>query len=267
MTAQQLVMANLATLPLLMRLPDNRPPTIDAINAPVDPVALSDQPLSVEVIFSDPDAGDVHEVTWAWGDGKSDTQAGATSPATAGHTYDEPGVYRVTVTVTDAAGEWDRQAYEFIVVYDPRGGFVTGGGWTWSPAGAYADDLDLEGKASFGFVSKYKKGAKVPDGQTQFQFKAGSLNFLSDSYQWLVVTGAKAMFKGMGTVNGARSYGFMLSATDAALSPNTDLDLFRIKIWDLDGGNVVYDNLMGADDDEDPTTAIGGGNIVVHKAK
>ena len=68
-----------------------------------------------------------------------------------------------------------------------KGGFVTGGGWIMSPAGAYSADLDLEDKANFGFVSKYKKGASLPTGNTEFQFKAGDLNFHSDEYDWLVL--------------------------------------------------------------------------------
>ena len=58
------------------------------------------------------------------------------------------------------------------------------------------------GKANFGFVSKYQKGAKVPTGETEFQFKAGDLNFHSTAYEWLVIAGAKAQYKGIGTVNG-----------------------------------------------------------------
>jgi hypothetical protein len=43
------------------------------------------------------------------------------------------------------------------------------------------------------------------------------------------------------------------------------MDLFRIKIWDKDNGDmVVYDNELGGADDADPTTAIGGGSIVIH---
>jgi hypothetical protein len=84
----------------------------------------------------------------------------------------------------------------------------------------------------------------------------------------LVVAGPKAQFKGTGTINGAGNYGFMLTAVDAALTPSTEVDLFRIKIWDRDNGDtIVYDNQMGADDDADPATAIGGGPIVIHKAK
>lgn len=140
----------------------------------------------------------------------------------------------------------------------PNGGFVTGGGWINSPEGAYAADPTLTGRANFGFNSKYKNGANIPDGQTEFNFKAGDFNFHSSSYEWLVVAGTKANYKGVGTINGVGNYGFMLTADDA--SPDT----FRIKIWDKDDGDaVVYDNQMDASDDSYAGTAIGGGNIVV----
>ncbi len=121
---------------------------------------------------------------------------------------------------------------------DPSGGFVTGGGWIYSEAGSYLPDLTAEGKATFGFVSKYKKGASVPTGNTEFQFHAGDLNFHSTSYDWLVVTGSDfAKFKGTGTINGEGTYKFQIWAGDSAL------DTFRIKIWYEDGGEVVvYDN-------------------------
>jgi hypothetical protein len=85
----------------------------------------------------------------------------------------------------------------FVAVYDPAAGFVTVGGWIMYPAGAYTANPDLTGKATFGFVAKYKKGANVPDGNTEFQNKAGDLNFKSTSYDWLVVAGMKAHFKGV----------------------------------------------------------------------
>ena len=86
------------------------------------------------------------------------------------------------------------------------------------------------------------------------------LNFHSNDYDWLVVTGTKAVYKGTGTINGAGSFGFMLSAIDG--TP----DKFRIKIWDKDAAdNIVYDNQIDAVDGADPTTVIGGGQIVIHK--
>ena len=168
----------------------------------------------------------------------------------------------VRVTVTDKDGESDSAtATDYIVVYDPSGGFVTGGGWIMSPAGAYAPDPDLTGKANFGFVSKYKKGRSVPEGNTEFNFKAGGLNFHSNEYEWLVVNqdGTNAQYKGLGSINGdpgpGEGYKFMLWAKD--MDPDGD-DTYRIKIWYEEGGAEidVYDS--GSDQ------AIGGGNIVIH---
>lgn len=117
-------------------------------------------------------------------------------------------------------------------------------------------------------VSRYKKGANVPTGSTEFQFKTGDLNFKSTSYDWLVIAGSKAKFKGDGTINGAGNYGFMLTAADSALPGGGESDTFRIKIWDKDNGDVVvYDSQMGDVDEADATTALGGGSIVIHKAK
>ncbi len=154
-------------------------------------------------------------------------------------------------------GSGSGSSSEYIVIYDPDGGFVTGGGWIDSPEGAYIPDPTLSGKANFGFVSKYKKGATVPTGNTEFQFKAGDLNFHCDSYDWLVVTGSNyARFKGLGTINGEGDYMFMIWAGD------DEPDTFRIKIWEEDDmgvETVVYDN--GFDQ------VISGGSIVIHVKK
>jgi hypothetical protein len=143
----------------------------------------------------------------------------------------------------------------FIAVYDPSAGFVTGGGWIYSEPGAYKPDPSLEGKANFGFVSKYKKGQSEPSGYTEFQFKAGDLDFHSSNYEWLVITGGdKAMFKGDGTINDEGSYKFIITAQD-----NDDGDTFRIKIWEEDENGdeiIIYDN--GADQ------ILNGGQIKIH---
>ena len=167
----------------------------------------------------------------------------------------EPGVYTLCVSGFDNLANPGPESCVKFVVYDQSGGFVTGGGWIWSPVNTNLPFMQVEGKANFGFVSKYKKGASVPTGNTQFQFKAGDLKFRSTSYDWLVVTGNdSANYKGHGTVNGQDGYRFRLWAGDG--SPDT----FHLKIWSEDPfgtETVVYDNGMHQ--------PIDGGSIVVHK--
>jgi hypothetical protein len=174
------------------------------------------------------------------------------------------GVHQVCVDGTDSPGNRGPKDCILLAVYDPDGGFVTGSGWIDSPPGAYTADQSLTGKANFGFVSKYKKGATTPTGVTEFQFKVANLNFHSNVYEWLVVSGPRAQYKGTGTINGTGNYGFLLTAIDGAISGGGGIDKFRIKIWDKTNDVIVYDNQLGADDTGNEATALGGGSIVIH---
>ena len=199
---------------------------------------------------------------------------GAGGAVSTPYAFSQPGVYQIKLVATDECGNSTTasltpEGFEWtIIVYDPNGGFVTGGGWINSPEGAYRPDVTLTGKANFGFVSKYQKGARGPTGETEFQFKAGNLNFHSSAYEWLVVAGAKAQYKGCGRINGAGDYGFMLTAIDGALQgTGSNPDRFRVKIWDRATSVVVYDNQFGQPEDSDASTDLGGGSIVVHNPR
>ncbi len=205
-------------------------------------------------LSSDPD-GDPLTYAWTFGDGATGTDVAPT------HSYTAAGIYNVCLTVNDGSLA-SAPACTLAVVYDPSAGFVTGGGWIDSPAGAYKADETLAGRATFGFMSKYQKGASIPTGNAAFEFALAGLDFSSTSYNWLVVNqaGTNAQFKGSGLVNGAadpngNAYKFMLWAGDG--SPDT----FRIRIWweDAAGEHDVYDNGVAQ--------PIGGGNIVVHTGK
>jgi len=236
--------------------------------------------------FSDPGTVDTHTAQWKFDAitvAGTVTEANGSGSVSNTYSFISPGVYQVTLTVTDDDGGVGTAntvggLTAQVVIYDPNGGFVTGGGWINSPVGAYVFDPSLTGKANFGFVSKYLKGATKPTGETEFQFKAGDLNFHSSSYDWLVVAGAKGQYKGFGEINGlaappgvagATNYKFMLTATDGQLFGGGGSDKLRMKIWYEVGTTTypVYDNLLGATDDFDasPTQALGGGSIVVHK--
>jgi len=243
----------------------NVAPVLSSIVASKDPVTINNE-ITAYAYFTDEGFLDSHTAVWNWGDGTTSAgtviEADGSGQINGQHTYAEAGVYIVTLTVTDDYGDSGTARFEYVVVYDPNAGFVTGGGWIQSPAGACTINPKLTGKATFSFVSKYLKGANVPTGNLEFHFPAAGIKFKGTGYEWLVVSGNKAMCKGSGTVNGAGDYGFVLSIVDGS---SKDGDMFRIRIWDKETGATIYDNQIGDPDIVDLTTAIGGGSIVIHK--
>jgi hypothetical protein len=246
-------------------IPDSEGPVTTAVLATPNPVSVGGTvTLSANVDDTDTGGSNIASAEYSVGGGpwtalaaqdgafdeaSEDVAAIFNAPA-------EAGIHDLCVRGTDEVGNIGPEECIMLVVYDPDGGFVTGGGWIDSAPGAYKLDDTLAGKATFGFVSKYKKGVQTPEGNTEFQFKAADLNFHSTSYDWLVVTGSDyAKFKGTGTINGTGDYKFMLWAGDG------EPDTFRIRIWLEENSteHEVYDN--GVDQ------ALGGGSIVIHTSK
>lgn len=253
---------------IVMVTVNNVPPSITGVVA--TPIVAGNiypitQPVTITASFTDPGTLDTHTCSSsavALNVPPENAGPSAATGTTCANTlsFTSAGVYDVTITVTDKDGGSDNETIQ-VIVYDPSAGFVTGGGWINSPAGAYDADPSLTGKATFGFVAKYKKGATVPDGNTQFVFHAGGFNFHSAQYDFLIVNqnGTNAQYKGTGTVNGAGGYTFMLWAKDG--SP----DQLRIKIWVTATNVVVYDNVPAGADGE--VQAIASGSIVIHAPK
>lgn len=246
---------------------DNLPPSVGGMSVGPLVSAVGTQ-INTDADFSDRGSEDTHTALWDWGDGTQSeptrlNQEPGNGEAFGSHTYTSAGIYTIMLTVTDDDGDSGTSAYQNVVVYDPGGGFVTGGGWIWSWAGTYVPEPDVAGWANFGFVVRYHKGAEVPDGQAELVYHTAGMNFHSTEYDWLVVTGDdKAKFKGRGTLNGEGDYRFMIWAGDG------EPDTFRIKIWEeISGGElVVYDNSL-ANSTFENGQPIGKGSIVIHAPK
>ena len=217
--------------------------------------------------------GDTHTAQWVFDAITASAPVVEPTASTSGtadlnFAFTTPGVYLVSLKVVDDCGNMTiantvNGEPALIVVFDPEGQFVTGGGWITPPQGSLVADPNRTGKGNFGFNAKYHNGETIPRGETQFRF--GNFNFHSTSYEWLVITGPKLQFKGSGKVNNSGDYGFLLTAIDGNVSGGGGTDKFRLKIWDKNNNNaVVYDNQMNALDTANPTTVLGGGNIVIH---
>lgn len=239
---------------------NNVAPSISAITVSTSPTSVNTT-VSASASFTDPGVLDTHVASWSWGD--TTTSAGIVSElngsgsVTGSHIYSAAGVYTVTLTVTDKDGGVGIKEYQYVVIYDPNGGFVTGAGQINSPVGAEPTSPDATGKAMLGINAKYNTGDTVPKGSLKFMFRNGGFDFTSTSYDWMTVSGSEVFLQGHGQINGGGDYTFVASMIDGA--PDT----FRIKIYD--NTTVYYDNQIGDNTYADPTQALSVGQIKVQQ--
>ena len=221
----------------------------------VSPVADAGGPYLAQIGYSvdldgsasyHPD-GTIVGYDWSFGDNTTGTGVSVS------HTYTAVGIYDAGLTVTDDRGV-QSSATTMAVAYDPESGSATGGGWFWSAEGNLKQDLESEGKATFGFVVKYKQDAA--SGNLEFQYHVGDINLKSTEMTWLTVSDVSAQFQGEGTVNGEGLYTFRVQANDGDQAGGQP-DEFTIKVW------------QGTDTEADPVykalhAQLGGGNIIIH---
>ena len=255
---------------------DTTSPVLGVIDAPIVPVQIG---TGFDLSATYTDCGTVTAKWWFTSNDvdfisiDGDVSTGSISLDATDTAFLETGVYKVKLVVKDACGNESKASHEYVVIYDPNGGFVTGGGWINSPVEAMTGTFqNVVGKANFGFNAKYKTGKNNTtevDGNTNFQFQAGNLHFSSSTHDnmSLVISGAKATYTGEGTINGSGNYAFRLIAIDGDLL-GSSADKFRIKIWTKGiPGDVIYDNQRGVSENSDDATVLGGGSIVIHKPK
>lgn len=225
------------------------------ISSPLD---FAVKPVGLEVTFVANDVlSGVESVAATLDDGSGPV------PIVSGHVISTPGIYTLSVDATDNADNASSESRMFVV-YDPAGGFATGGGWI-IPGGNNSDPGDLlpgidgSSKATFGFVVKYKNGASTaPVGSLEFQYQVGQFNLHSADYEWLIVTNSNwAKFQGSATINGSTDiYPFRVDARDGS---NGQADRFIIKIW-APGTNPDVDELIYK-----ASGGLGGGKVKIHQ--
>ncbi len=81
---------------------------------------IGDAPLIVN--FSDESTGDITSCLWDFGDGETSTEENPT------HTYDNPGIYTVSLSVSGPHGSDTEVKLGYITVSEPDGDDGGGGG-------------------------------------------------------------------------------------------------------------------------------------------
>lgn len=241
---------------------NNAAPIVGTIIVATSPVIVN-SPITASATFADFGVLDTHIAVWNWGDGTTSTgtvtETSGTGSVSDSHTYTTTGVYTIIFTVTDKDGATGTSQYQYVVVYDPTGGFLTGSGKYSSQAGWDTQNIQASGEVKVGVQAHYLNSVLV--GNMKMNFKVDNLDFNSTSYQWLVVNGAKATLKGNGTVNGSGNYTFLFSGIDGSQTGGQSFVRFQIT---NSSNTVIYDTQPGAADTSDPITPLTNGVIKLH---
>ena len=240
----------------------NVAPSLAAFSIPATPMGLTPGGITVPVSssFTDPGTVDTHTASLDCGSGVTAQSEVVGEMASSACSFSSAGVYSIRLTVRDKDGGSDTKLSSApIVVFDPAGGRLTGGGWVASPAGAVAFALTAAGKLTFSLNARYEPGSSIPTGKAELNLTVGKLEFRSTSLDWLVATEASAQLRGRGTVNGSGDYAFSVVAIDGQST-----GAVRIRIWHRTSGTLLYDSRPGAPLDDTGVTALGGGSIQLH---
>jgi probable HAF family extracellular repeat protein len=203
--------------------------------------------LSFSAAFNDVDVNDTHKARWSWGDGSADpgiiNEKNAAGSASAQHAYGAPGIYTVTLTVTDSSAQ--STAVQRKVTVGGAGAYVAGQGWFMSPAGASRLGHSKSDIATFAVLSGIGKGAATVQGLAGFQFNAAGISFRSDLVESQSVQGSGMQLSGPGSVNGTGGYNFMMHSVHGTAAGSGN-DRIRVRIWHQAAGSnaevVDYDN-------------------------
>jgi len=240
----------------------NVAPSLAAFSIPATPLGLTPGGVTLPVSssFTDPGMLDTHTASLDCGSGVTAQSEVVGEMASSACSFSSPGIYSIRLTVRDKDGGSDTKlASGPIVVFDPAGGRLTGGGWVASPAGAFALAPAGAGKLTFSLNARYEPGSSVPTGKAELKLNVGKLEFRSTSLDWLVATEASAQLQGRGTVNGGGDYAFSVMAIEGEFN-----GAIRIRIWHRVSGTLLYDSRPGAPLDETGVVTLGGGSIQLH---
>ena len=219
---------------------EGTPPAILTFEGPDDPAPVG-AAVFATATFTDPDEGDVFSVTLDWGDGTVTNPAvtftdgiGSISDS---HTFATPGVYGMTLTVSDDADGADTAEYDYAVIYDPAGRKII----------ASVRVVEGEAQDHLGVNVKLDKETGEPKGHVRYNFDSSGFaeGFDATTIDYMLTFGSWGTTGGSGTVDGGTEvFEFLVTAYDGKQDGSPDA--FRIKIWtEGDPEDVIYDTQPG----------------------
>lgn len=236
---------------------NNTAPTVGAINVSANPVKTQ-APVTASAIFNDENTADTHQATWNWGDGTTSagtvTENSGAGNVTGSHTYSSPGMYEVTLTVTDQIGASATQTFQYLSAYKASltGLFLTVGTFQ-SPPGAVVANPGATGVTAVNVVARYGLNAQ-PTGSVNVSSAAAGIQFNSNNISALVLANGTATLRATGTFNGVAGHTALITGVGSLQSGG---GMVRVQVKNP-SGTIVYDSHMGATDVAAPNNALSG---------
>ena len=85
------------------------------------------------------------------------------------------------------------------------------------------------------------------------EFRLGKLEFKTVNYDAESISSSETQFSGKGRVNGKLGFNFTLTVSDSQAPDAGGLDKVRLKIWNEQTGDVVFDSELGPNGTVEPT--------------
>jgi hypothetical protein len=145
-----------------------------------------------------------------------------------------PGLYTVEAT---ASGSFTSPTVTATLPVFDRSKFAVGAGQVTTVAATtgfpYTINLPVGKTGQFAFAFKYLTAtATSPSGALAFQLAGTTtltaFSFNSSTFDWLVISGNRAIVEGTATVNGVAGKRFRLTAVDNGIAGDT----FELRVWD-----------------------------------
>jgi hypothetical protein len=228
---------------------------VTSFTTPTAPLARG-AAATVTLTFTDVGVADSHALTVAWGDGTTSTiDAGLAPSASSSHAYAAAGFYSVTATLRDKDGAAAAVNAASVVVYDVMSS-MRSDGWFYDPS--FPAPTSGKDKNKVMVTANAAYSANLPTGKFDVENKTTGLHLRSSGLEYLVVQGAIATVRGVGTIDGGPQVRFLAIIRDGKMAGDK-IDKVRFKIWNLATGAVLYDTEPGLAEDAAPATVLGGG--------
>lgn len=166
----------------------------------------------------------------------------------------------------DNVGHFDYWVLKLSEDRPEPGGFISGAGRYYSPAGAYLPNPAMEGRAIFSFMGRQTEPNTSPIGNAILLIPSARFHFMSESLESVYVENSVAYLRGSGRLNREGGYTFLLSIEDRGEGFRGPKDTFRMIIWNSEN-EVVYDNEHGAPVDAAASMPIETGVIRIHQER